>query len=104
MAITLAFESAGLEAASATVTLTPVAAKLEFEAPPPFTAEDAQPFTSPVVVQVKSALGAPVAEQGIVVTARIASGTGVIVGPATATTDTSGRATFTGIGVDDATI
>jgi len=104
MAITLAFESAGLEAASATVTLNPVAAKLAFVQPPPASSKDAQPFPAPVVVQVQSALGAPVAEQGIVVTARIASGTGVIVGPATATTDAQGRATFTGIGVDDATI
>lgn len=100
MAMTLTFSSANLASAvSDPITLTPVASALQFVTPPPASAADAKLFASPVVLQLVSAKGVAVAQSGVTVSVAASNG-GLIVGPATQTTDSAGRVAFP-IGVDD---
>jgi len=61
------------------------------------------PFTRQPVVQVRDAAGNPVAASGVTVTAAVASGAGQVIGTASRTTGSDGRATFTNLGIGGAT-
>lgn len=60
------------------------------------------PWAIQPAVQVQDVYGNPVAEAGLDVAAALSQGTGTLGGPTTATTDASGRATFTALLVTDA--
>jgi adhesin/invasin len=55
------------------------------------------------VVEVRDAAGNPVPAPGVTVTAAIASGAGRLIGTTTQTTGSDGRATFTNLGIENAT-
>jgi hypothetical protein len=57
------------------------------------------PFARQPVIQVRDASGNPVPAPGITVTAAIANGAGSLIGTATRTTASDGRATFTNLGI-----
>lgn len=60
-------------------------------------------FARQPVVQVRDASGNPVPASGVTVTAAVANGGGSLIGTTTQTTDGSGRATFTNLGIGGAT-
>ena len=62
---------------------------------PSSTSESGTPFAVQPVVELRDAVGNPVPQSGIVVTASIASGAGTLGGTASRATDASGRASFT---------
>jgi hypothetical protein len=96
----LAFSAPGLTAAtSATIALSGGSAgQLAFVAAPPATATNGQAFASTVTVALRDAGGTPVLQAGVMITASIASGTGVLSGPPlTVATDAAGVASFTGL-------
>jgi adhesin/invasin len=61
------------------------------------------PFGRQPVVQVRDAAGNPVPAPGVTVTAAIATGGGQLIGTATRTTGTNGRAAFTNLAIGGAT-
>jgi adhesin/invasin len=65
-------------------------------------AEVGVPFGRQPVVQVRDASGNPVPAEGVTITAAIASGSGQLIGTATQTTGSNGRATFTNLGIQGA--
>lgn len=91
----LAFSAAGLEGvASNVIALAPGAAvKLALASSPP-AARSRQPLTPQPSVQVQDASGNPVGQGGVQVSAAL-TGNGTLGGQTTATTDGTGRATFT---------
>ncbi len=60
------------------------------------------PFGRQPVIQVRDASGNPVQTAGVIVTAAIASGAGQLIGTATRTTGSNGRASFTNLGIQGA--
>lgn len=66
-------------------------------------AEVGVPFSRQPAVQVRDASGNPVPASGVTVTAAVANGGGSLIGTTTQTTDGSGRATFTNLGIAGAT-
>jgi hypothetical protein len=64
---------------------------------PSSTAQSSVPFPQQPVVQLGDAAGNDVAQSGVLVTASIASGGGVLGGTTTVSTDASGRAVFTNL-------
>lgn len=100
MSVVLTFSSAGLTSAvSDPITLTPVAAALQFVQAPPASAVDARAFPQPVILQLVSAKGAAVPQSGVAVSVAASNG-GIVVGSSSGTTDAQGRVSFA-IGVDD---
>jgi adhesin/invasin len=73
------------------------AAKLAFVAAPSSTAQSGVAFAAQPVIQLQDAGGNPVAQVGVVISATIAAGTGGSLTNASATTNASGVATFTGL-------
>jgi hypothetical protein len=65
----------------------------------PATAQSGIPFVTQPVVELQDALGNPVSQPNVVVTASIVSGGGALGGSLTATTNGSGRASFTDLSV-----
>ncbi len=57
------------------------------------------PFQTQPVIQVQGAQGQPVRLGGVLVTATVAAGSGQLIGSTTVSTDTSGMAAFTSLGV-----
>lgn len=96
---TLDFTSPGLRPAtsSAISLLAGVASQLAFVTQPSTTVIAGLAFATQPVVQLEDASGNAVSTPGVVVTASVASGAITLGGPTTATTDGSGRATFTGL-------
>jgi hypothetical protein len=94
---TLRFAATGLTAVtSASVTITaPTWTQLAVATQPSTTVQDAVRLHQQPAIQLRDALGNAVAHPGVVVTATMASGGGVLGGTPTATTDATGRATFT---------
>lgn len=95
----LAFSASDLEGVSSNViALAPgAAAKLALVSSSP-AARSRQPLTPQPSLQVQDASGNPVGQAGITVTASL-TGEGTVGGQATATTDGTGRATFTDLSV-----
>ncbi len=95
----LAFRSGTLtEILTNPITLQPSAAVgLQFTTPPPLGAASGVPFSPQPVVQVIDQSGNPVADQGVAITAALASGAGVLGGTLVASTGSSGAASFTGL-------
>jgi hypothetical protein len=81
------------------ITVTPAAAsKLEIVTQPSDTAQAGAPFAQQPAVQVTDEFGNPLAE-GFTVTASIATGGPALIGTASASTSSSGVATFTDLGI-----
>lgn len=90
--------SAEGKADTADVTVTPrPATKLGMAVQPPASAQSGVPLTVQPAVQLFDVTNAPVAQAGVVVTAAIGSGSGTLSGTLTASTNSSGVATFTNL-------
>jgi uncharacterized protein YjdB len=100
---TLQFSSSGLTAAtSSAISLTPgPAAALSMTAQPPASALSGVAFSSAPVVQVRDASGNAVSQSGVNVTAAVTGGGTSLVGSTLVTTNGSGVATFSGLGISD---
>ena len=98
---TIAFSSPGLgQVVSPQITLTAGAAgRLGVVQQPSGNATNGAPFPTQPAIQLLDGTGNPVAQAGVVVTASIASGPGVLSGTATAITNGSGVATFTNLAI-----
>ncbi len=98
---TLSFSATSLTGAtSGTVTLSAGAAsQLAITTQPSSTAQSGVAFAQQPVIQLEDASGNAVSQSGVVVTAAIASGGGTLGGTSTATTNTSGVATFTNLAI-----
>jgi len=96
---TLSFTATGVTSAtSGTVTITAGAAtQLAITTQPSTTAQSGVAFGQQPALQLKDASGNAVSQSGTVVTVAIATGGGALGGTLTATTNTSGVATFTNI-------
>jgi hypothetical protein len=79
----------------------PVATKLAFVTAPPASASVSQVLSPQPVIQLQDATGTAVPKAGVVVTATLEGGT--VPAGATATTTSSGRATFSGLALSAAT-
>jgi len=86
-----------VDTAVVTVTANPPTA-LEMVAQPGGAASG-KAFTQQPVVEVVDALDRQLLMSGVVVTVSIASGTGALTGTTTVTTDSNGRAVFSGLGI-----
>src|SRR5690606_7411801 len=80
-----------------TTAIAGTAGKLTIETQPAATAVSGVALDPQPAVQLRDASDNPVAEGGVTVTASIASGSGATLGGATAVTNSSGRATFSGL-------
>ncbi len=88
---------------SGSVTVTPGAASaLTMATQPSATAQNGSAFAQQPAIQVRDGGGNPVSQAGLVITAAIASGGGTLNGTTTATTNASGVATFTNLGITGA--
>lgn len=101
---TLDFDSGSLTGDTSTpITLTAGAAsKLFLTTQPSGSAQSGVAFAQQPVVQVQDGAGNPVSQSGILVTASIATGGGTLQGTTTATTSSSGVATFTDLAISGA--
>ncbi|HSD31080.1 MAG TPA: Ig-like domain-containing protein [Gemmatimonadales bacterium] len=100
---TLDFDDPTLAAAtSGTITLTSGnATKLGITTQPSSSAQSGVAFTTQPAIQIQDASGNPVSQSGTVITATIASGPGgATLSNATATTNASGKATFSGLAIN----
>ncbi|MBI1722899.1 MAG: Ig-like domain-containing protein, partial [Gemmatimonadetes bacterium] len=97
----LSFTAPGLSAAtSATIGLAAGApAKLAIATQPSGTAQNGTPLTQQPVIQIQDAVGNGVSQNGIQVTAAIASGGGTLGGTTTVATNASGSAAFTDLSI-----
>ncbi len=77
------------------------ATKLAIFTPPSTSAQSGEAFITQPVIQLQDALGNPVAQSGVTVTAEIGTGPGpnTLDGDDTKATDSQGRATFTDLGI-----
>ncbi len=73
--------------------------QLTFTVAPPATASNGQPLVPQPVLQIRDGVGNPVAQGGVVVTAAVATGAGIVSGSVTATTSANGTATFSGLAI-----
>ncbi len=98
---TLSFSATGLTGAtSGTVTIgAGAASQLAVTTQPSSTAQSGVAFAQQPAIQLQDASGNPVSQSGVVVTAAIATGAGTLSGTLTATTNTSGVATFTNLAI-----
>ena len=98
---TLRFSASGLaDTISNTINVTAGAAtQLTITTQPSDSVQSGIAFPRQPVVQLRDASGNPVSQAGVSVTAAIATGGGTLGGTATATTDASGVATFTGLSI-----
>jgi hypothetical protein len=78
---------------------TGVAARLALAVAPPAVAAAGVPLSPQPVLQLQDADGNDVAREGVIVTAQISSGDGTLAGATTATSDVTGRATFTDLAI-----
>ncbi|HEX2188613.1 MAG TPA: Ig-like domain-containing protein, partial [Longimicrobiaceae bacterium] len=95
--------SAGLAGSPLTFTATTLpaaAAKLAVATQPSAAAQSGIAFPHQPVVQLQDAYGNAVAQDGVGVTAAVASGTGTLGGSTTVATDAAGRAAFTDLAID----
>ena len=91
----------GGKSASVTVTVTArvAFAQLAVSTQPSTTAQSGAAFPTQPVVQLTDAAGTTVADAGVVITARVATGAAALNGTTTATTNASGVATFTNLSI-----
>src|SRR5207244_1551408 len=75
------------------------ATQLSITTEPSATAQSGVPFAQQPVLQLRDGVGNAVSQAGVTVTAAIASGGGTLGGTLTATTNTSGVASFTNLGI-----
>jgi hypothetical protein len=102
---TLTATASGLTGSPLTFTATATAApatKLAVTTTPSATAANRVAFSTQPVVQLQDAAGTAVAKAGTVITVAITAGGGTLGGTATATTNASGAATFTGLSISGA--
>ena len=102
---TLAASAGPLNGTSDGFSVTPApVARLALNTEPSATAQSGVAFAQQPAVQLEDADGNPVHEQGVVVTADVATGpAGASLAPATATTSASGLATFSGLALSGPT-
>ena len=97
---TISFSSGSLTGTSSgTIAVTMPATQLFVATQPSGTASSGTAFSVQPSVQILDAVGIPVNQAGILVTAAVTGGGASIVGASTATTNGSGVATFTGLGI-----
>ena len=98
---TLTFAATGLTSAtSSTITVSAGAAsQLAITTQPSAAAQSSVAFGQQPVIQLQDASGNEVRQSGVVVTASIATGGGTLGGTLTASTNTSGVATFTNLAI-----
>ena len=97
---TLSFTSGSLTpATSASFTVTAGTSTQLAMVTQPSGAVSGTAFTTQPVVELRSALNLPVPQSGVIVTVAKASGNGTLSGTLTATTNASGRATFTNLSI-----
>lgn len=77
----------------------PVASKVGLVTQPASVAQSGSPLTRQPVAQLVNTSGDPIPQSGTPVTASLLSGTGLLLGTATVTTDTAGMATFTDLAI-----
>jgi subtilisin family serine protease len=75
------------------------ATKLAMAVQPASQAQSGVPISPQPAVQLQDDQGAAVSQAGAPISVSIASGGGTLIGPTTVTTSSSGRATFTGLGI-----
>ncbi|MDH3290936.1 MAG: Ig-like domain repeat protein, partial [Gemmatimonadota bacterium] len=98
---TLSFAAPGLGAVTSnSISITAGApGQLTIETQPSATAQSGVVFPQQPVLQLRDAAGNPVSQSGVVVTAAIGSGGGILGGTPTATTNTNGAATFVDLSI-----
>ena len=97
--------AAGLNGSPVTFTTTATAGsagQLTIETQPAATAQSGVALSPQPAVQLRDAIGNPVSTGGVSITASIATGPGGTLTNATATTNASGRATFSGLAITGA--
>lgn len=97
---TITFSGTGVTSVTSSaiaVSLPPSA--LSITTQPSANASSGAPFAIQPAIQLVDAGNAPVSQAGVQVTVAISGGSGSLVGSATATTDASGLATFSGLGL-----
>jgi hypothetical protein len=97
---TLTFSSGGLTSVtSSAVVVTEPATQLAMVAQPSTTAQSGATFGAQPAVQLRSAGGSPVNQPGVTVTAEVTGGVASLFGTTSASTNSSGIATFSGLGI-----
>ena len=97
---TIGFSSGSLTGASSgTIAVTLPATQLSISTPPSGTAASGTAFSVQPSIQLRDAGGSAVAQAGVQVSVAITGGSGALVGASTATTNSSGIATFAGLGI-----
>jgi hypothetical protein len=103
---TLAFSASGLSGAtSSAISVTPgAAAALTITTQPPSTAASGSAFSTAPTVQLRDVSGNAVSQSGVSITASLNGPAGnTLIGTPNATTNGSGLATFTGLGIGGST-
>ena len=97
---TISFSSTGLTGAtSSSVVVTEPATKLGMVTQPSATAQSGQAFATQPAVRLLSATNAPVSQSGVTITAEVTGIGATLIGTASASTNASGVATFTNLGL-----
>ena len=97
---TIGFTSAGLTGVtSSAVVVTEPASQLGMIAQPSASAQSGQAFAAQPSVRLFDSGGNPVSQAGVTVTAQVTSGGASLVGTASVSTDASGVASFTDLGI-----
>jgi len=97
---TLSFSATGLSGAtSSAIVVTEPASQLSMVAQPPTDAQSGVVFISQPSVRLRDSGGNPVNQSGVSVTAEVTGGGASLIGTASVSTDASGIATFTNLGI-----
>lgn len=97
---TLEFSSAGLTSVtSSAVAVSLSASQLSMVSQPSATAQSGQVFAAQPTVRLRDAGGNPVNQSGVQVTAEITGGGAALLGTASVSTDASGTASFSNLGI-----
>lgn len=100
-AFTLLVDGPLLSPVTTSLSLTAIASQFQILAMPS-AGTDNQAFTTQPSLRLLDAVGTPVLQAGVVVTAAVFTGNGTLIGTVTATTDATGTATFATLGINDA--
>jgi hypothetical protein len=97
---TLTFSTGGLTSATSTaIVVSEPATQLAVVTQPSTDAQSGAPFNAQPAVQLRSAGSNPVNQAGVTVTAEVTGGTASLIGAASASTNSSGIATFANLGI-----
>lgn len=97
---TITFSASGVTSVTSTsVSLTQPPSQLSVTSQPSATAASGAAFAAQPSVQLRDAGNTPVSQAGVQITASITGGGATLIGTATASTNASGLATFSGLGI-----